>query len=51
MNREIFPRMLQLAAAMAVFAVALLIVTVFDWGSPPSPGRLPMRTVSVARGR
>lgn len=51
MKHEIFPRLFQLGAAMAVLAVALLIVTVFDWGSPPSPSRLPMRTVALARGR
>lgn len=51
MKREIFPAMFQLMGAMAVAAVALLVLTVFDWGSPPSPSRLPMRTVAVARSR
>jgi hypothetical protein len=51
MNREIFPAMFQLMGAMAVVALALLFVTVFDWGSPPSPNSLPMRSVASARSR
>lgn len=51
MNREIFPAMFQLMGAMTVVAAALLFVTVFDWGSPPSANSLPMRSVAVARGR
>lgn len=51
MNPEIFPAMFRLMGAMAVVAAALLFVTVFDWGSPPSPNSLPMRSVASARSR
>lgn len=51
MNPEIFPSMFKLMGAMAVLAGALVVLTVFDWGSPPSANRMPMRTVAAARTR